>query len=48
MSKVREYRTNVRYVYGALKVLLCDLIVFDLSLMKLCVCSCLVLLPVTV
>jgi hypothetical protein len=48
MSKVREYRTNIRYVYGALKVLLGDLILFDLSLMKLCVCPCLLLLSVTV
>lgn len=48
MLKVREYRTNIRYVYGALKVLLGDMILFDLSLMKLCVCSCLVLPSVTV
>jgi hypothetical protein len=48
MSMVREYGTSIRYIYGALKVLLGDQILFDLSLMKLCVCSCLVLLSVTV
>ena len=48
MSKVIEYRTKIRYVYGALKMLLGDLTLFDLSLMKLCVCCCLVLLSVTV
>lgn len=48
MSMVREYGTSIRDVYGALKVLLGDLILLDLSLMKLYVCSCLVLLSVTV